>query len=140
MKDVVTATGVPKSTIILYVNNGLLPQPVRTQPNMAYYHPSCVERVAFIKQTQARSPVAPDRLSRACSKRWTMAGTWAPLLELQASLFGSRGKQNRTGPPFTKATGLSADTGAKPYATARILIPMADNRFDAEDQAMGQTD
>ena len=37
MREVVNATGVPKSTIILYVNTGLLPQPVRTQRNMAYY-------------------------------------------------------------------------------------------------------
>jgi DNA-binding transcriptional MerR regulator len=54
MKALVDAAGVAKSTILLYVNTGLLPEPVRTQPNMAYYHPVCVERIGFIKQVQKR--------------------------------------------------------------------------------------
>ena len=52
MKELVQATGLPKSTILHYLNQGLLSQPVKTSPNMAYYDPSCVQRVAMIKEMQ----------------------------------------------------------------------------------------
>jgi DNA-binding transcriptional MerR regulator len=135
MKDVVNATGVPKSTIILYVNTGLLPQPLRTQPNMAYYHPSCVERVAFIKQAQARHRL-PLTAIKGLLKEMNNGRDVGPLVELQATLFGSRGRQIDTR-AFYKATGLNADQ-VNDLCKARILLPMADGRFDAEDQAMGR--
>ena len=49
MKQLADATGVAKSTILLYVKRGLLPKPVKTSPNMAYYDPICIQRIAFIK-------------------------------------------------------------------------------------------
>ncbi len=60
MKELADATGVAKSTILLYVNKGLLPLPVKTSPNMAYYDPLCVDRIAFIKKVQSthRLPLA----------------------------------------------------------------------------------
>jgi DNA-binding transcriptional MerR regulator len=135
MKDVVHATGVPKSTIILYVNTGLLPQPMRTQPNMAYYHPSCVERVAFIKQIQSRYRL-PLNAIKGLLKEMDNGRDVAPLVELQASLFGSRGRcMHRSA--FYKSTGLNGDQVNK-LCEARLLVTMADGRFDAEDQAMGR--
>lgn len=135
MKAVVNATGVPKSTIILYVNTGLLPQPVRTHPNMAYYHPSCVERVAFIKQVQARHRL-PLAAIKGLLKEMDNGRDVGPLVELQASLFGSRGRCMDSS-AFYKSTGLNADQ-VNELCEARILVTMADGRFDAEDQAMGR--
>ncbi|WP_319406916.1 MerR family transcriptional regulator [uncultured Desulfosarcina sp.] len=135
MKEIVNATGVPKSTIILYVNTGLLPQPVRTQRNMAYYHPSCVERVAFIKQTQSRYRL-PLAAIKGLLKEMDKGHDVDPLVELQIDLFGSRGRRiGKTA--FFKTTGLTADQVNR-LCEARILVPMADDRFDAEDQAMGR--
>jgi len=135
MREVVNATGVPKSTIILYVNTGLLPQPVRTQRNMAYYHPSCVERVAFIKQTQARYRL-PLTAIKGLLKEMDNGHNVDPLVELQIDLFGSRDKQiSKTA--FFKTTGLTPDQVNR-LCEARILVPMAEDRFDAEDQAMGR--
>jgi DNA-binding transcriptional MerR regulator len=135
MKEVVKASGVAKSTIILYVNTGLLPQPVRTQRNMAYYHPSCVERVAFIKQAQARHRL-PLTAIKGLLKEMDSGHDPGPLVELQVDLFGSRGKpMGRTA--FYKTTGLTAGQVNR-LCEARILLPMADDRFDAEDQTMGR--
>ena len=117
------------------MNTGLLPQPVRTQPNMAYYHPSCVERVAFIKQAQARHRL-PLTAIKGLLKEMNNGRDVGPLVELQATLFGSRGRPIGTR-AFYKATGLNADQ-VNDLCKARILIPMADGRFDAEDQAMGR--
>jgi len=52
MRELMEATGLPKSTILHYVAQGLLPEPVRTGRNMAYYDAACVERAKFIKKVQ----------------------------------------------------------------------------------------
>jgi DNA-binding transcriptional MerR regulator len=45
-------SGVPAATIRHYVREGLLPEPVKTSRNMAYYPPEFVERIRLIKQLQ----------------------------------------------------------------------------------------
>ena len=45
-------SGVPAATIKHYVREGLLPEPVRTSRNMAYYDPSLVSRIKHIKELQ----------------------------------------------------------------------------------------
>lgn len=49
MRDVVTATGVPASTIHYYIQIGLLPEPDRTNRNQALYGIDSIERVEIIK-------------------------------------------------------------------------------------------
>jgi DNA-binding transcriptional MerR regulator len=43
---------VPVATVRHYLREGLLPQPVKTSRNMAYYPPEFVERIRLIKQLQ----------------------------------------------------------------------------------------
>jgi DNA-binding transcriptional MerR regulator len=43
---------VPVATVRHYLREGLLPEPVRTSRNMAYYPPEFVERIRLIKQLQ----------------------------------------------------------------------------------------
>jgi len=45
-------SGVPSATIRHYVREGLLPEPVKTSRNMAYYPPEFVERIKIIKRIQ----------------------------------------------------------------------------------------
>jgi DNA-binding transcriptional MerR regulator len=51
-KDPAEASGVSAGTIKHYLREGLLPEPVRTSRNMAYYPPEFVERIRLIKQLQ----------------------------------------------------------------------------------------
>ena len=135
MKELVAATGVPKSTIILYVNIGLLPQPVRTRHNMAYYHPASIDRVAFIKQAQTRHRL-PLKAIKGLLKELDNGHDVTPLIELQTTLFSANGRQvGRAG--FRKTTGLNDDQ-VDALCEAHLLIPMADGRFDAQDQAVGR--
>ena len=135
MKELVEATGVPKSTLLLYVNTSLLPQPVRTQRNMAYYHPSCVERVAFIKQAQTRHRL-PLAAIKGLLREIDNGRDVGPLVELQTTLFGSRGR--RIGKAsFCTTTGLHVDQ-VDALCNACILVPLSEGQFDAEDQAMGR--
>jgi DNA-binding transcriptional MerR regulator len=45
-------SGVPAATIRHYVREGLLPEPVKTSRNMAYYPPEFVDRIRLIKLLQ----------------------------------------------------------------------------------------
>ena len=52
MKELAEASGVPAATIKHYLREGLLPEPVKTSRNMAYYPPEFVDRIRLIKQLQ----------------------------------------------------------------------------------------
>jgi len=52
MKDLAEASGVSAGTIKHYLREGLLPEPVRTSRNMAYYPAEFVERIRLIKRLQ----------------------------------------------------------------------------------------
>lgn len=52
MRELAEAAGVSAGTIKHYLREGLLPEPVRTSRNMAWYPREFVERVKLIKQLQ----------------------------------------------------------------------------------------
>jgi DNA-binding transcriptional MerR regulator len=52
MSELAEASGVSAGTIKHYLREGLLPDPVKTSRNMAYYPPEFVERIKLIKQLQ----------------------------------------------------------------------------------------
>ncbi len=52
MGELARASGVSAATIKHYLREGLLPEPVKTSRNMAYYPAEFVERIRLIKQLQ----------------------------------------------------------------------------------------
>jgi len=52
MGELADAAGVPVGTIKHYLREGLLPEPVKTSRNMAYYPPEFVDRIRLIKRLQ----------------------------------------------------------------------------------------
>src|SRR5919197_1027898 len=52
ISELAERSGVPVATIRHYLREGLLPEPVKTSRNMAYYPPEFVERIRLIKQLQ----------------------------------------------------------------------------------------
>jgi DNA-binding transcriptional MerR regulator len=52
MGQLAEASGVSAATIKHYLREGLLPEPVKTSRNMAYYPPEFIERIRLIKQLQ----------------------------------------------------------------------------------------
>jgi DNA-binding transcriptional MerR regulator len=52
MSQLAERSGVSAATIKHYLREGLLPEPVRTSRNMAYYPPDFVERIRLIKRLQ----------------------------------------------------------------------------------------
>jgi len=52
MRELAERSGVSAGTIKHYLREGLLPDPLKTSRNMAYYPPEFVERIRLIKQLQ----------------------------------------------------------------------------------------
>jgi DNA-binding transcriptional MerR regulator len=52
ISELAERSGVPVATVRHYLREGLLPEPVRTSRNMAYYPPQFVDRIRVIKQLQ----------------------------------------------------------------------------------------
>ncbi len=52
ISELAEAAGVSAGTVKHYLREGLLPEPVKTSRNMAYYPPEFVERIRLIKQLQ----------------------------------------------------------------------------------------
>ena len=53
MNDLVKLSQTPKSTVLYYVKEGLLPEPVKDKPNFHLYDEYCVELLSFIKYLQS---------------------------------------------------------------------------------------
>jgi DNA-binding transcriptional MerR regulator len=64
MSELAELSGVSAGTIKHYLREGLLPEPVRTSRNMAYYPPEFVERIQLIKRLQ-ETRFMPLRVIRA---------------------------------------------------------------------------
>jgi DNA-binding transcriptional MerR regulator len=52
ISELAQRSGVPTATVRHYLREGLLPEPVKTSRNMAYYPPEFVDRIRLIKQLQ----------------------------------------------------------------------------------------
>lgn len=52
ISELAEASGVPVATVRHYLREGLLPEPVKTSRNMAYYPPEFAERIRLIKRLQ----------------------------------------------------------------------------------------
>lgn len=52
ISELAERSDVPLATVRHYLREGLLPEPVKTSRNMAYYPPEFVERIRLIKQLQ----------------------------------------------------------------------------------------
>lgn len=136
MKDLCHAAHVSKATVLHYVNEGLLPKPLKTSPNMAYYDPSCIERIAFIKNIQQKYGLPLEAIKRLLKER-DLGRNISTLLELQEFIYGSGEGERFSMKEFSRATGLTI-TQVKAYVETGILIPLFDGQFDAEDVAVGK--
>ncbi len=70
MGVVARRAGVPVSTVRYYLDQGLLPDPVRKSRNMAWYSEATVERVQLIRELQ-RSAFIPLKVIREMFERTT---------------------------------------------------------------------
>lgn len=62
MNQLVKLTDTPKSTILYYIKEGLLPQPKKPKPNVHLYDESFIEKIKFIKYLQKNFNLTIEQL------------------------------------------------------------------------------
>jgi DNA-binding transcriptional MerR regulator len=136
MKHLVQATGVPKSTILYYLQQGLLPEPIKTSPNMAYYDPGCIDRIRFIQHLQRRHRLALAEIKQMLDLT-RRNDDLALRLELNDIIFGrSQPADSLDIKGFCRETALDAKH-VRALLDAKLLLPLEKNRFDREDVNLG---
>jgi DNA-binding transcriptional MerR regulator len=131
MKELTAATGLPKSAILHYVAQGLLPEPVRTGPNMAYYDPSCIELIKFIRSMQEKYAFPLRKIKMLLSHRERGTDV-TPLVELSATIFGDADALTLNEAEFCRATGLSLRE-VRNLIKSGLLIPLEKGIFNHQD-------
>ncbi len=69
VSQVSRATGVSTSAINYYVRIGLLPPPLKTHKNMAYYDPSYIQMINYIRRLQLQKHLPLDRIKQIMAKK-----------------------------------------------------------------------
>ena len=122
MSELVEASGVPAATIKHYLREGLLPEPIKTSRNMAWYRPETVERIALIRRLQDERfmPLKAIRAVLDEDSEQAMA-----LLEVEDSILerALSGERTRTGAAeVRRAYGIPAEALDR-LAEIGILTP-----------------
>jgi len=135
MNELVEAVGVPKSTILYYVNEGLLPPPVKTTSNMAYYYPESIERVQFIKSMQINHGFPLAKIKKLLE--WRDGGEdITKRLELMSTIFRSVNRSSLDEAGFCESTGLTSGQ-VRDLLGAKLILPLRPGSYDQEDIEMG---
>ncbi len=138
MKELVAETGVPKSTILYYVNQGLLPEPVKTSQNMAYYDSQCITRIRYIQNLQRRHRLSLSEI-RQMMESYGQEADFSIHVELNDIIFGaSRPDELLDEAGFCRATGLTSGQ-LRELLQNRLMMPLAKGQFDKDDVVMGKT-
>jgi DNA-binding transcriptional MerR regulator len=137
MKELVEATGVAKSTILHYLNRGLLPEPQKTSPNMAYYDPACVGRIQYIQHLQRRHRLSLSEIKQMLAQKGQNLD-FSIFSELDTIIFGQmRDTRLLNASDFCATTGLNREQ-LKDLLTAKLLLPLQEDFFDPQDIGMGK--
>ena len=135
MSKLTEATGLPKSAILHYLSLGLLPQPVKTSRNMAYYDPACVERIRFIRSMQESYSMPLGKIGMLLSYR-DEGRDITPLLELNEAIFAGNEEPDLDRKDYAEASGLD-DGQVEALLDGGLLVPLEEGRFNRYDVMVG---
>jgi DNA-binding transcriptional MerR regulator len=134
MREVMKATGLPRSTILHYVAEGLLPEPTRSARNVATYGADSVDRLRLIRALQKNK-----RYTLAEIRRYLASAHDAEQIRALASLsdtvFGQQEGRRFNHAEVAAASGLS-DATLRAVVRAGLIVPRDDDSFDDEDVGM----
>ena len=137
MNELVKATGVAKSTILHYVKEGLLPEPIKTSQNMAYYTPESIDRIQYVQHLQQRHRLTLAEINMLLHKGEANEDM-SVYLGLNDIIFGNASTDDTVDrKSFCRQTGLS-DAQVTALIDARLLQPLEHDRFDGDDINMGK--
>lgn len=135
MKELIIATGLPKSTILFYVDLGLLSKPIKTSRNMAYYSSDSVERLQFIKSMQRKHRLPLQKIKVLIHMK-EQGQDPEPMADMFGLIFGEKGGDRIELEEYSKVTGLNRGV-IQELLDAGLLLPLEVGYFDRQDLEMG---
>jgi len=94
MRDLVSKTNTPKSTILFYIKEGLLPEPKKPKPNVHIYDERFVYMIEFIKYLQKNFDASINQIKQIIqSSSFDFSKGYENLIEnLDILMFANRDK------------------------------------------------
>jgi len=135
MKELVEATRVNRATILYYVSKRLLPKPVKTSPNIAFYSSSMVERIQLIRQLQSTHRFSLDQI-RTILREKDQGRDIQTLIDFNKEVFSQEEGKTLDLKSFCKSSGLNEKQVQKALEL-KLLLPNSDDAFDSSDLACG---
>ncbi|MFT7860040.1 MAG: MerR family transcriptional regulator [Sulfurimonas sp.] len=94
ISEVVAKTNVPKSTILYYIKEGLLPEAKKIKANVHKYNDEHIELIRYIKYMQESMGSSIEEIKLALEKKNdSFSGSYAMLAPLMSTLSGETGLQ-----------------------------------------------
>jgi DNA-binding transcriptional MerR regulator len=137
MQELSKQTGVPPGTIRYYINEGLLPKPIKTHRNMAYYDVSYVGRIKLIKELQEKRylPLSIIRQMLEQSESSMETEEVKTLLDLEGKLFKNISNLPEFQSPTLEELSARLDVGAEAIEeleSVGVISRGDDGRFDED--------
>jgi len=111
MKDLVRLSGVPKSTILYYIKEGLLPEPQKPKPNVHLYDESYLEQIAFIRYLQTHFDASIEQIRTVLDNPDFDPGhPFASLPGVIDTLMAPAGKERYDHETFCRESGIDCTT------------------------------
>ena len=137
MRELSEITDVPPGTIRYYINEGILPKPIKTHRNMAYYDESYIGRIKLIRELQEKRYLPLSIIKQMLDQNENSMDREEikTLLELEGKLFKNISSLPEFQPPtlseLSERTGASAEA-IEDFEEMGIISRQPDGRFDED--------
>jgi len=136
ISEVVAKTNVPKSTILYYIKEGLLPEARKIKHNVHKYNDEHIELIKYIKYMQESMGSSIDEIKEALKKKNdSFSGSYTMLAPLMNTLSATSGLQHYTKEAFVEHFDIDAALLQK-LLDDGIISPINENEFTKKDATM----
>lgn len=137
ISEVVAKTGVPKSTILYYIKEGLLPEARKLKPNVHRYNDEHVERLRYIRYMKEEVGSSIEQIKAALGNPNRSLSSSLSMIEPLMNTLSRvpADAEHYTQPEFIEAFGLDAAVVAQ-LIEMGILLPTGEADFTHKDAAI----
>jgi len=133
ISEVVAKTNVPKSTILYYIKEGLLPQAKKIKQNVHKYNEEHIELIKYIKYMQENMGSSIEEIKEALKKKnSSFSGSYTMLAPLMKTLSDDSGLEHYTKEEFIEHFALDKRI-LQQLLKDEIVIPVNKDDFTKKD-------
>jgi len=136
ISEVVAKTNVPKSTILYYIKEGLLPEAKKIKANVHKYSDEHIELIKYIKYMQESMGSSIEEIKEALKKKnSSFAGSYTMLAPLMKTLSDDSGLKHYTKQEFIEHFAIDTELLQR-LIDDEIVLPVNQDDFTNKDAAI----